>query len=620
MHLVESLFPSALDEGESRSKGIIELSKVLSVSTVAAWSRAVGRLLDISPSELYLRAAWRSIVTSNTTLSSTEDTRSNDMMIAVMESHIRECLARMRLSHRICLCMAISGVLSNPTNETLSLLDSSSLTFGEFNLSPPLTPSCPLPPLLALQLLTLIQDACLCQSTISASSSRAISSLSLTSSNVEAAETATFNLQIKSLLNWCELMISLPASLQAHCRDQLVYFSPSGLEDVIISALTHYEVDVEALLCKASLFLCVRCPTSYQLPPPLFLLQRSLSSIINNSESSIKKAVVDVSTIMGKALAVLSSSELKELFSFVRALLTTISPNSNSERLMRVRRLLRLAKLFSRLYDPEAALVVIWLQTLLLSSFSLSNLPLHEISITTDEDKVILFNRILQNMAEGDPKCESLLSPAPRFRLLVKLLRCWGFSSHSSVPMAFSHFASSSTVLTGLKTAKDLAPPLKLSFAAKHCWEGMFQQLHFIHEWTGSMNLFLLEVLVVDIGVFGWADYENKATEAAPLTDAYAYRNLSILENPTSLTSWLHTLPFLSKTTKTHISLLLGGSFATNVVSSLYTAADIDDDITLLLLPLTASPSQLMASTTVFAPIVRSYRDRLLLRYAPHLK
>jgi hypothetical protein len=520
--------------------GLRELCTVLTLESVVAWGRAVGRLLGVGPSDLYLRGAFIALATANA-----------EQLEGVLQS-LRRVVNKLQASHVRCLCMAICSQDYSITGVTWML------------------PKCvELNPTDVIRILQIIAN-CFDPTVVSKPGKTALA----------AEETDGIVKLIDKLIKWNRVLQIAP-TLRIELSDSL-----SGdffvFERVLVSLLLSPEGGLQTAMNLHSLlhdYTHSTCDDSYTLPSFLTLLLQACDKLVSGS-------VAEVSSLVRACMSVLREEELALVF---RRLHRGLTRRRDAGDLTHLQAALRVVRELEELEGSGT-----WARQLLETRILLLELRIpcgnmvhvhwdggeekeeesYEYCLDNEEDKLQLLRHVIAALEQ----VRSI-----DLRLLMRLLRCWGMSVCGSVGDAMASWVPCTLEIWGassLTCKTPLSADLPYSEHCVACIELVLSSALTTIPTTIEQEEELLELLVVDAGIMHWG---RRTAGMASRT--------GVLNTPASLLVWAAPL---SVNFNVLLRACLGGEFADALIS--FSGNEAADPLVLLIASITASPQSLLSS------------------------
>ena len=461
IELSEHLFSAdAAAASGVRERGLRELSKALDLSNAYAWGRAIGKVLDISPSEMYFRAAVESF-------SRWIDDDDYDSFI----QELMQLLGKISVKHLSLLCVAVSG---------LDLSQSDVQLFRTLS---------PLPHRSREVLERILQGL---QETLRSKSEAPNSKLS-------ALEVDALAKEINSLIELQRVLELLPIEENYREQAKLCFSSDSDelKETLLIRVLLSPSTTAESIKPLHKLLLKEKDLINSLLELSIEAFQRlraNVSGLMHKHSAEV---------LLKKALIIFDDAETARFHAALNIMLAGCSDEFHIH--------LELA-LVLREYDPGANEIVTFIESkLLLSqlSFSLTEgnlLPherIHSHSVTSSVNTY--------DLSSGEQRSQLLsevldtIHPvnSHQLRLILKLMRAWGMSCAINVDELTSLWTNLMLKPEHFNflTNRSLASFAKdwqnfLSVAKAHCIEDV-----------------VVEALLMDVGVVNGRVCNTRASE-----------------------------------------------------------------------------------------------------------
>lgn len=443
----EHLFPSDLaTASDAREKGIIELCKVLCLSNVQAWGRAIGRVLDISPSEMHLRAAVESIRRSP-----------NDVLEDLQG--LKTALNKMCSDHLLVLSHTISGL--EYSHQCIKLNQYISL-----------------PPSISRELLETI-----CRGLrVSARSKSTTHNSSLSAIEIEAIVK-----DIMPLIELQHVLELLPKDDYFHAKAKSsINAKREFKEDFLIDALLSSVTSPEAI------HHLYRFLTEENFPSLVNVFSDACKRILNMQKA---EAMLSMETLLKRPSTLLSDAEIEELHNNIFQMLTQCQEDYG--------KYLALAWVFKE-YDARSANLVLLLESksiIQLIKFDESKIeaPLSEkvvlnasspeggglYDIGIEMQRSSLLDVILQSLNTVD---------SSQMRKVLQLMRAWGMSCTVTLDELTRVWAVST-----LRPKDSIFSKSRKSAKFQKCWERFLSIAR-----AYAMEEIILEVLLVDVNIVNW--------------------------------------------------------------------------------------------------------------------
>lgn len=415
-----------------------------------SWGRAVGRVLEVGPSELYMLGIIGSISTASE--------------LSELLPEISVLIGKIRAPHVSQLCSELCGIRQS----LLSRQPAYSFV---------------------LQVLDTIRAR------VTEVQSKTAKSAPVSGSSTVALDSAESDLLLAltaDLASFIRILDALPLPLHNDFRATYGQSTPT-LQDTFLSVLLHDEVQGEDTAHLFALF-TERCVLLNQelLPLPL-MLTRAADALFDGHLDAASAAA----SLQAKASAVLTAETRSAFYTHLQSLLDSEDSAVSTETRLTV------AKVFSASLPSTGASVRLLELHQILDDLHVhcdSNSVIPTRSIRTERSGgLVALQQCYYISEESDREtivmnllASGLALDEASARLLLRLVRLLHFSAYGDIASALDYWTEQ------LICADSMTPSYQPSEACVRCWRGLLQALRRRSDLEGL----ILEFFVVDVGVF----------------------------------------------------------------------------------------------------------------------